>query len=61
LLNDSRLKHAAFIAETPIDEPGDDRRNVDTLKSLVAKSKVRPGNGSNRESSNSYGPDLLGP
>jgi len=36
LLNDSRLAHAAFIAETPIDEPGDDRRNVDALKKLVA-------------------------
>jgi len=35
LLNDPRLKHAAFIAETPIDEPGDDRRNVETLKKLV--------------------------
>ena len=35
LLNDPRLKHAAFIAETPIDEPGDDRRNVETLKELV--------------------------
>ena len=35
LLNDPRLKHAAFIAETPIDQPGDDRRNVETLKSLV--------------------------
>jgi deoxyribonuclease-4 len=35
LLNDKRLKHAAFIAETPIDEPGDDRRNVETLKELV--------------------------
>jgi deoxyribonuclease-4 len=37
LLNDRRLKHAAFIAETPIDEPGDDLRNVETLKSLVLK------------------------
>jgi len=36
LLNDSRLAHAAFIAETPIDRPGDDRRNVETLKNLVA-------------------------
>ena len=36
LLNDPRLAHAAFIAETPIDQPGDDRKNVDTLKSLVA-------------------------
>jgi deoxyribonuclease IV len=35
LLNDPRLSHAAFIAETPIDKPGDDRRNVDRLKSLV--------------------------
>jgi len=37
LLNDSRLTHAAFIAETPIDEPGDDRRNVAALKKLVKK------------------------
>lgn len=35
LLADPRLAHAAFIAETPIDEPGDDRRNVATLKSLA--------------------------
>ena len=35
LLNDKRLAHAAFIAETPIDEPGDDRRNVEALKKLV--------------------------
>jgi deoxyribonuclease-4 len=35
LLNDPRLKHAAFIAETPIDEPGDDLRNVEALKALV--------------------------
>ncbi len=37
LLNDPRLAHAAFIAETPIDQPGDDRRNVEALKSLVAE------------------------
>ena len=35
LLNDRRLKRAAFIAETPIDDPGDDLRNVEKLKSLV--------------------------
>jgi deoxyribonuclease IV len=35
LLNDARTQHAAFIAETPIDEPGDDQRNVDSLKNLV--------------------------
>jgi deoxyribonuclease-4 len=37
LLNDTRLTHAAFIAETPIDEPGDDQKNVMALKKLVAK------------------------
>jgi len=37
LLNDLRLAHAAFIAETPIDRPGDDRRNVDALKKLVIR------------------------
>ena len=35
LLNDPRTEHAAFIAETPIDEPQDDLRNVERLKSLV--------------------------
>ncbi len=35
LLNDRRLQHAAFIAETPIDGPGDDWRNVELLKALV--------------------------
>ncbi len=35
LLNDLRLAHAAFIAETPIDEPGDDKRNVAALKRLA--------------------------
>jgi deoxyribonuclease IV len=37
LLNDPRTAHAAFIAETPIDEPGDDLKNVAVLKSLVKK------------------------
>ncbi|HKD45637.1 MAG TPA: deoxyribonuclease IV [Candidatus Angelobacter sp.] len=37
LLNDPRTRQAAFIAETPIDEPGDDLRNVALLKSLVRK------------------------
>ncbi len=35
LLNDPRFAHAAFIAETPVDEPGDEERNVRILKSLV--------------------------
>ncbi len=37
LLNDPRLAHAAFIAETPIDQPGDDKRNIATLKKLVTR------------------------
>jgi deoxyribonuclease-4 len=41
LLNDRRLSHAAFIAETPIDDPGDDLRNVEALKALV-KSRAKP-------------------
>lgn len=35
LLNDDRLAHAAFLAETPIDEPLDDLKNVNALKALV--------------------------
>ena len=35
LLNDERFAHCAFIAETPVDEPGDEERNVGVLKSLV--------------------------
>ena len=41
LLNDTRLAHAAFIAETPIDRPGDDRRNVEALKKLVSRKNSR--------------------
>lgn len=35
LLNDPRFAHCAFIAETPVDEPGDEERNVRVLRSLV--------------------------
>jgi deoxyribonuclease IV len=35
LLNDTRFAHCAFIAETPVDQPGDEERNVKALKSLV--------------------------
>ena len=35
LLNDKRFAHCAFIAETPVDEPGDEERNVRILKSFV--------------------------
>jgi deoxyribonuclease-4 len=38
LLNDKRFAHAAFIAETPVDELGDEERNVRVLKSLVQSS-----------------------
>jgi len=38
LLNDPRFAHSAFIAETPVDEPGDEERNVRVLKSLLAQS-----------------------
>jgi deoxyribonuclease-4 len=43
LLNDPRLKRAAFIAETPIDAPGDDLRNVEALKHLVAETGSKEG------------------
>ena len=36
LLKDPRLAHAAFIAETPVDEPGDDQKNLDALKKAAA-------------------------
>lgn len=35
LVNDRRTAHSAFIAETPIDNPGDDQKSVDALKALV--------------------------
>ena len=37
ILNDPRFQHCAFIAETPVDEPGDEARNVNVLKSLVGR------------------------
>jgi deoxyribonuclease-4 len=36
LLHDSRFAHAAFIAETPVDAPGDEARNVGVLRTLAA-------------------------
>jgi deoxyribonuclease-4 len=35
ILNDPRWAHCAFIAETPVDAPGDEARNVKALKDLV--------------------------
>jgi deoxyribonuclease-4 len=36
LLHDDRFSHAAFIAETPVDSPGDEARNVGVLRTLAA-------------------------
>ena len=43
LLNDDRLAYAAFLAETPIDAPLDDLKNVNALKALVGKPGPMPG------------------
>lgn len=37
ILRHSKLCDKPFVLETPVDEPGDDRRNLDTLKSLAAR------------------------
>ena len=36
LLHDGRFAHAAFVAETPVDAPGDEARNVSVLRTLAA-------------------------
>jgi deoxyribonuclease-4 len=36
LLHDDRFRHCAFIAETPVDDPGDEARNVGVLRALAA-------------------------
>jgi len=37
LLKDPRFAHAAFIAETPVDDDGDEASNVRALKSLIRR------------------------
>jgi deoxyribonuclease-4 len=37
ILTHPKLRHKAFILETPVDKEGDDQRNLDTLKSLWKK------------------------
>jgi deoxyribonuclease-4 len=37
ILNDPRFAHCAFIAETPVDDNGDEASNVRALKRLVTK------------------------
>lgn len=41
ILNHPRLKKKAFILETPVDKPGDDLRNVNALKALVARARTK--------------------
>lgn len=38
ILTHPKLKKKAFILETPVDQPGDDQRNIDTLKELSRRS-----------------------
>jgi deoxyribonuclease-4 len=40
ILAHPRLRSKAFILETPVEKDGDDRRNLDTLKSLCPKSRT---------------------
>jgi deoxyribonuclease-4 len=40
LLHDERFAHCAFIAETPVDAPGDEARNVGVLRALAANAKT---------------------
>lgn len=40
ILNHPKLRAKAFILETPVDNEGDDQRNVDKLKSLCRKSRT---------------------
>ncbi len=37
ILRHPKLRGKPFILETPVDEPGDDQRNLDTLKSLALR------------------------
>jgi len=37
ILGHSKLRGKVFISETPVEEEGDERRNLDTLKSLAPK------------------------
>jgi hypothetical protein len=39
MLRQPELRSKPFILETPIDTPGDDRRNLDTLKALARRTR----------------------
>jgi deoxyribonuclease-4 len=40
ILTHPKLRAKPFILETPVDEPGDDRRNLDALKALAARNRA---------------------
>jgi deoxyribonuclease-4 len=42
ILNHPKLRGKPFILETPVDEEGDDRRNIKTLKRLATRSSPSP-------------------
>jgi deoxyribonuclease-4 len=41
ILGHPKLRRKPFILETPVDHPGDDRRNLDTLKALAASAGTK--------------------
>jgi len=43
MLTHPKLRNKPFILETPVDEEGDDRRNLDTLKALAVRQNARAG------------------
>ena len=45
LLAHPKLRGKAFISETPVEEDGDDRRNLDTLKALAPRRAPSPKTG----------------
>lgn len=40
ILNHPRLRRKSFVLETPVDNPGDDQRNVEQLKALCQKPRI---------------------
>jgi deoxyribonuclease-4 len=48
ILRHPLLRKKAFILETPVDKEGDDRRNLDTLKSLCGPVKGHGSSGNPR-------------
>ena len=40
ILNHPGLRRKAFVLETPVDNPGDDQRNVEQLKALCRRSRT---------------------